>query len=179
MNGAWIFGYGSIMWNPGFPYKTKKTCFIRGWERRFWQASSDHRGTPSFPGRVATLIQKKYSRFWGVAYNIHQQDENETLQSLDIREKNGYERTAVIATSLLGSSFDCLTYVAGPSNRHYLKGEPLTSIARQIEIARGPSGTNAEYITLMVQELRKLGVYDQHVEAIWKKLGGEGRGQNL
>ena len=179
MNEAWIFGYGSIMWNPGFPYKTKKTCFIRGWERRFWQASSDHRGTPSFPGRVATLIQKKYSRCWGVAYNIHQQDENETLQSLDIREKNGYERTAVIATSLLGSSFDCLTYVAGPSNRHYLKGEPLTSIARRIEIARGPSGTNAEYVILMVQELRKLGVYDQHVEAIWKELGGEGRGQNL
>ena len=179
MNGAWVFGYGSILWNPGFPYKTKTTCFIRGWERRFWQASSDHRGTPSFPGRVATLIQKKYSRCWGVAYNIHQQDENETLQSLDIREKNGYERTAVIATSLLGSSFDCLTYVAGPSNRYYAKGEPLTSIARQIEIARGPSGTNTEYIILMVQELRKLGVYDQHVEAIWKKLGGEGRGQNL
>ena len=179
MNKAWVFGYGSIMWNPGFPYKTKKTCFITGWERRFWQASSDHRGTPSFPGRVATLIQKKYSRCWGVAYNIHQQDENETLQSLDIREKNGYERTAVIATSLLGSSFDCLTYIADPSNRYYLKGEPLTSIARQIEIARGPSGTNAEYIILMVQKLRKLGVYDQHVEAIWKELGGEGLGQNL
>ena len=125
------------------------------------------------------MIQKKYSRCWGVAYNIHQQDENETLQSLDIREKNGYERTAVIATSLLGSSFDCLTYIADPSNRYYLKGEPLTSIARQIEIARGPSGTNAEYIILMVQELRKLGVYDQHVEAIWKELGGEGLGQNL
>ena len=101
------------------------------------------------------------------------------IHSLDIREKNGYERTIVIATSLLGSSSDCLTYVAGPSNQYYLEGEPLTSIARQIEIARGPSGTNAEYITLMIKELRKLGVYDQHVEAVWKKLSGEARGQNL
>ncbi len=179
MNGIWIFGYGSIMWNPGFPYKTKKTCFISGWERRFWQASSDHRGTESFPGRVATLIQEKYKRCWGVAYNIDQHHENETLRSLDKREKNGYERTPVIATSLLGSSFDCLTYVAGPKNRYYVEGESLETISRQIDIARGPSGTNAEYTLLMIQELRKLGVYDQHVEAIGKKLSGGARDQNL
>ena len=172
MSGIWVFGYGSIMWNPGFSYKTKKTCFILGWERRFWQASSDHRGTESLPGRVVTLSQKKYSRCWGVAYNIDQRFENKVLESLDLREKNGYERIAIIATSLLGRSFDCLTYVAGPNNPYYLEEASLERIARQINRARGPSGTNAEYITSMIRELRRLGVYDQHVESIFKRLGG-------
>ena len=56
MSEIWIFGYGSLMWNPGFSYERKETCFIKGWERRFWQESSDHRGTVSMPGRVATII---------------------------------------------------------------------------------------------------------------------------
>ena len=107
-----------------------------------------------------------------MAYNIDQRCENKVLESLDLREKNGYERIAIIATSLLGRSFDCLTYVAGPNNPYYLEEASLERIARQINRARGPSGTNAEYITSMIRELRRLGVYDQHVESIFKRLGG-------
>ena len=125
-----------------------------------------------FTRKSSYFVTKKYSRCWGVAYNIDQRCENKVLESLDLREKNGYERIAIIATSLLGRSFDCLTYVAGPNNPYYSEEASLERVARQINRARGPSGTNAEYITSMIRELRRLGVYDQHVESIFKRLGG-------
>ncbi|MDC2964520.1 gamma-glutamylcyclotransferase [Gammaproteobacteria bacterium] len=170
MNEIWVFGYGSIMWNPGFRYERKRTCFLKGWERRFWQESSDHRGTLSMPGRVATIIRKKNNRCWGVAYNVAKLDANEVLQKLDARERNGYERMETVATSCLGYSFECLTYVAKPNNPYYSEEDSLHSIAKQAALAKGPSGANREYIMLIIQELRRLGVYERHAEAIWKIL---------
>ena len=170
MSEIWIFGYGSLMWNPGFSYERKETCFIKGWQRRFWQESSDHRGTVSMPGRVATIIRKKNSRCWGVAYNVAKLGASEVLQKLDARERNGYERMETIAISSSGYSFECLTYVAGPNNQYYSEEDSVQSIARQAALAQGPSGANREYIMLIIQQLRRLGVYERHAEAIWKIL---------
>jgi hypothetical protein len=51
--GLWIFGYGSLIWNPGsIPFVESANCFVRGWKREFRQKSTDHRGTKTSPGRV-------------------------------------------------------------------------------------------------------------------------------
>ncbi|KAF2772082.1 ChaC-like protein [Teratosphaeria nubilosa] len=98
----WLFGYGSLIWKPPPHYDLRVPGYIEGYVRRFWQASQDHRGTPSRPGRVVTLISRSLwetltdshpsapSRVWGAAYRIPSRHVAEVKQYLDIREINGY-----------------------------------------------------------------------------------------
>src|SRR5690606_19916645 len=64
----WIFAYGSLLWRPDFPYNQRRRAAVRGWRRRFWQASPDHRGRPEAPGRVVTLIAEADALCHGLAF---------------------------------------------------------------------------------------------------------------
>ena len=89
---VWIFGYGSLVWKAGFPYTRREPGWVKGFKRRFWWWSEDHRGLPGAPGRVVNLLpDDEDSVVWGVAYHIDDRDWERTVRNqLDHREKGGY-----------------------------------------------------------------------------------------
>ncbi|SMN21678.1 similar to Saccharomyces cerevisiae YER163C GCG1 Putative protein of unknown function [Maudiozyma saulgeensis] len=114
--GLWILGYGSLIYKPPPHFTHRIPAIIHGFERRFWQSSIDHRGTPEAPGRVATLIAyediiardefKEDFHLYeskdptaisrddlttvGVVYYIPSDHAADVREYLDIREQNGY-----------------------------------------------------------------------------------------
>ena len=162
-DGAWVFGYGSLIWRPDIPFLESRVARVRGWKRRFWQGSHDHRGVPHAPGRVATLVPDADASCEGVAYFIDGVRLQETWADLDHREKNGYRREAVRLEFRDGTAADGVLYVAPVGNRAYLGPAPLPEMAAHIAGSAGPSGTNIDYLRRLAGELRRLEIDDPHV----------------
>lgn len=159
----WLFGYGSLIWRPAIPFVERRPARAVGFERRFYQGSTDHRGVPEAPGRVVTLVPGLGCD--GVAYRVADADVDAVLAALDHREQGGYTRLD-LQVELRGPAsreITALTYVAAPDNPYWLGPAPLAAIARQIARARGPSGPNIEYLLRLAAALRELEVDDPHV----------------
>lgn len=159
---VWLFGYGSLIYKADFPWIDRKPAFIKGWTRRFWQGSHDHRGTPDAPGRVVTLIPDSGAVCPGMAYLISPQ----VFNHLDHREKNGYLRI-VEDIWLSGDKFyEGVIYVASEDNEAFLGPASECEIARHIAVSEGPSGRNTDYVISLADALRELEGDDPHVFAI-------------
>lgn len=163
---VWLFGYGSLIFKVDFPYITARPARIRGWSRRFWQGSHDHRGTPGAPGRVVTLIREHGAVCHGMAYLVSP----ETFGHLDHREKNGYLRFATEMTFDDGTTAEGLVYIATEDNEAFLGDAPGEDMAQQISRAAGPSGPNRDYLLNLARALRRLGAHDPHVFALERHL---------
>ena len=158
----WLFGYGSLIYKVDFPYVEKLPASIEGWERRFWQGSHDHRGTPDRPGRVVTLIDSPSAMCVGMAFKVTP----DVFEHLDHREKNGYLRHEVMIRFENGELKKGLIYIADENNEAYLGADTELNIAKQIHKCIGPSGPNAEYALELAQAIRALNAIDTHVFAI-------------
>jgi len=162
----WIFGYGSLVWRPAFPYLQRLPGFIRGWARRYWQGSTDHRGVPEAPGRVVTLVAAPHHQCWGVAYRVAPDAWTRVTQRLDHRERGGFDRKAVTVEFRDHPAVRALVYVATRRNPNYLGPAMDAEIAAQIRDAHGPSGPNSEYALELAAALRGIEAEDDHVFAI-------------
>jgi cation transport protein ChaC len=155
----WVFGYGSLIYKADFPYLARMPAYIEGWERRFWQGSHDHRGTPDSPGRVVTLIQAAGARCGGMAYCISE----DVFDHLDHREKNGYRRVDTPMNLADGRQVRATVYIAAENNHAFLGPASLPDIAEHIRGSHGPSGANRDYLLRLAQVLRELDIVDDHV----------------
>lgn len=170
---CWIFGYGSLIFRPAIPFVERRRALVRGWSRRFWQWSTDHRGTPWKPGRVVTLAPSAEHCCWGVAYRLEKANAETILADLDVRERGGYVRME-IELELNGQAptqrVAGLTYQAWPGNRNYAGPAPMGEIAAQVAAARGPSGTNAGYVCDLDEALRSFEVEENHTADLAAKV---------
>ncbi|MDR6983162.1 cation transport regulator ChaC [Rheinheimera pacifica] len=168
LDSVWLFGYGSLIYKTDFAYLDAKPACIYGWERRFWQGSHDHRGTPEAPGRVLTLVAAAGARCVGMAYQVTPN----TFEHLDHREKNGYLRVFTPLHWLNDSDnsrpgqIEGVVYLASADNAAYLGPASDAEIAAHIARSLGPSGPNSEYVLKLAQALRDMNEQDEHVFAI-------------
>ena len=167
---TWIFGYGSIIWRPGFEVEESRAGYVDGWMRRFWQGSPDHRGTPERPGRVMTLIPAVGERCWGRVFRLSSAQCERVLRDLDRREQGGYRRVSIVVNTSDGVEIEAICYVANPDNPHFLGPAPMKTIVDVIATARGPSGTNHEYAVRLAEALREIGHVDSHMCRIEREL---------
>ncbi|KAK1301533.1 hypothetical protein QJS10_CPB12g01674 [Acorus calamus] len=162
----WVFGYGSLIWKAGFPYEERIVGFIRDYRRVFYQGSTDHRGTPEFPGRTVTIEPFPGELCWGVAYKVSTpEDEQTAVTHLEVREKQ-YDKKAYLdfftdTGSTTPAIHKVLVYIASPDKRvntNYLGPAPFEEMAMQIIRAKGPSGPNCEYVFKLEDGLFNLDV---------------------
>lgn len=178
----WIFGYGSLIWKPGFNYHSRVVGYITDYKRRFYQGTTTHRGTEDWPGRVATLIPCKDQQTWGVAYQVSDaKDIRLALAHLAEREMitGGYRFDKVLFQPVINSqvekpatvdAFTIQVYIAEPGNDQWLGKATLSEQAFQIARARGVCGHNTEYAkkvaVFMSEEVRAGRSKDRHLFAL-------------
>lgn len=162
----WVFGYGSLVWNPGFEFDEKVLGFIKDYKRVFDLACFDHRGTPENPARTCTLEFSEGAICWGAAYCVKGGPEKErtAMEYLERRECEYDQKTSVDfykeGDATKPAITGVLVFTSTPdkeANKYYLGPAPLEEMACQIAVAAGPCGNNRDYLFKLEKALFDIG----------------------
>jgi cation transport protein ChaC len=162
----WVFGYGSLIWHPGFPVEEQAVARLSGYHRAFCMASVHHRGTEEEPGLVLALDRLDGAHCDGLAFRVMPGHEAETLTALRERElvSSAYVEELVTLQFRDARSETALAYVIERSHVQYCGGMPLEEQAQIIATAVGGRGPNTEYLFNTADHLAELGLADADID---------------
>lgn len=172
----WIFGYGSLMWRPGFAFVERVPARVIGLHRSLCVYSVGHRGTPEKPGLVLGLDRGGACR--GIAYRVTASERAATLSYLRARELMSgiyVYRETLRAISLTGNrerSVRALCYVVDRSHPQYAGRLTLEQQLHHVRQGHGGSGSNRDYVLETVSALEALGVCDRDLLLLAERLKG-------
>ena len=158
---VWFFGYGSLMWDPGFDHLEAAIAELQGWHRSFCVLSHRYRGSPDRPGLVLGLDNG--GTCTGMAYRVCGVSQlADVVEYLWVREMvtGIYDPTAVPAILQGGNSTTCWAFVVNRAHPQYMGDLPQAERADMIAHAVGGRGPNIEYLDNTVERLAALGVDD-------------------
>lgn len=163
---VWIFGYGSLMWNPVFEAEEVAAATLQGWHRAFCLRLIAGRGTASQPGRMLAL--KEGGSTSGLAFRLPEARLHEELELLWKREMitGCYLPTWCELTLDDDRRVTALVFIMDPRHPLYEADSCHGTIAPLIASASGPLGTNAQYLFSLEQELEKRGMTDESLTAL-------------
>ncbi len=166
MTPLWVFGYGSLVWNPGFAWSQRRLARLTGFRRSFCMLSIHHRGTEENPGLVLALDAATDAVCDGIAFEIAPQIADETLEYLRSREliSAAYLETCQPVTLDDGRQVQAVTYVIDRAHGQYCGGLALDDQARRIAAAVGGRGPNCEYLHQTAEHLAALGLRDAELD---------------
>ena len=162
----WVFGYGSLMWNPGFAFLERRRARVAGFHRSLCVYSHVHRGTPERPGLVLGLDGGGACE--GIAYRVFGDQREETLTYLRAREQvtSVYleiEHPIRFAESAVANA---ITYVVDRTHPQYAGRLPLDAQRSHVLQGVGKSGANIDYIRATQAHLLECGIRDPWLEEL-------------
>ncbi|WP_141701084.1 gamma-glutamylcyclotransferase [Methyloceanibacter methanicus] len=172
MSALWVFGYGSLMWRPGFPFDDHSPARLEGAHRALCIYSILHRGTPASPGLVLGLDEGGECQ--GVAFRVEPGAESDTVAYLRQREQatdvyvETYRDIALGDGS--GRTVKALTFVADPAHPQYAGRLDFEAQLRIVRACRGQAGANIDYVLNTVEHLEALGTHDELLFALAERL---------
>jgi glutathione-specific gamma-glutamylcyclotransferase len=169
---TWVFGYGSLMWNPGFAYAEARPATLRGFHRAFCIYSVHYRGTPRQPGLVLGLDRGGVCH--GLAFRMAPGMHAETLAYLRRRELiYGVYREAFVPVDLARDDAGApprtvfaLAYIAERAHPAYARALTLAREATLIRRSAGRNGTNLDYLLSTRRHLQSLGIRDSRLDRL-------------
>jgi glutathione-specific gamma-glutamylcyclotransferase len=164
--GLWVFGYGSLIWHPGFPVAERQVARLAGWHRSFCMRSIHHRGTVADPGLVLALDRATGAHCDGVAFRVEPGAEDDTIDALREREliSSAYLEAWLEVGLPGGGAVSALTYVIDPDHVQYCGGLPLEEQAQIIARSVGGRGPNRDYLYATAEHLAELGIADADLD---------------
>jgi cation transport protein ChaC len=167
-----VFGYGSLMWRPGFAFVSSQRATLSGLHRRLCIYSHRHRGTPQQPGLVFGLVRGGSCR--GVAFEVEAALWAATHAYLVEREMDAgiyleARRPVVLAD---GRQVRALAFVVDERHVQYAGRLEIAEQLRLVRAGRGESGPNPDYVLETARHLDALGIRDRHLSDLVRALGG-------
>lgn len=168
----WVFGYASLLWNPGFPVARHAVATLPGWHRSFCMYSIHHRGTQDHPGLVLALDATEGGACSGQALLVEPGTEDETLAYLREREliSSAYLEKNLPVTLDTGEVVEAVTYVIDRDHVQYCGHLTLEEQARIIATAVGGRGPNTEYLYNTARHLAELGLPDHDLDWLTERV---------
>lgn len=165
----WIFAYGSLMWNPGFPFKEARPALLRGYHRSFCLYSHRYRGTPDKPGLVLGLDAGGACR--GIAYRVAARNAKRVMAYLWRREMPmRVYACREVKLEVAGRSVQARAFVVRRDHPQYA---PDLTVERTVQLVcqgHGMSGPCHAYLENTVRHLDMLGIPDRRLRAILKRV---------
>ena len=157
----WVFGYGSLMWNPGFDFVQQRPARAHGYHRAFAMRSVRHRGTPARPGLVLTLCPG--GSCTGRAFQVAREGADMACAYLLDREIGSYAYRPAWIRTTLGPA---LTFLPQAGAAQYVPRLTQDQQAAAIAFAVGGMGPNPEYLRKTITEMQKLHLPTKNFEAL-------------
>lgn len=169
----WVFGYGSLMWNPGFPFVEAVPARLTGHHRAFCIYSMHYRGTAARPGLILGL--DRGGTCAGVAFRVAPRDAAAVRRYVRTRELvTGVYREASLPITLLEdvrTDVTAMTFIAERQHPAYAGDLPLARQARIMRKAKGLTGFNLDYVLNTASHLATLGIRERRIERLVALLG--------
>ena len=167
----WVFGYGSLVWNPGFDAVERVIARLPDYHRSFCMRSIHHRGTDEVPGLVLALDASPGALCQGVALRADPAEAEDVLAYLREREliSSAYLERMLEIDLADGRRVEAVTYVIDPDHVQYCGGLDLEEQAGIIARAVG-RGPNTEYLYNTADHLRQLGIHDKELDWLVRRV---------